>query len=458
MRFLGLDISRTKAGTLSPVDNRGNGGWFPWIVREPYTGAWQRNDEICVDTAVENPTVFSCITLIASDIGKLRFKVIEDQDTDGIWEETTSTGYSNVLRVPNAYQNHIQFKEQWVNSKLTRGNTYVLKSRDARGAVNALYILDPTRVTPLVSPDGSVFYQLGLDNLAGLQVDNVAVPASEIIHDRMNCLFHPLVGISPLFAAGLAALMGTRIQRNSSTFFANGAKPGGILTAPGAIKDATAQRLKDYWDQNFAGKNAGRIAVLGDDLKYQSLSMTSVESQMIDQLKWASETICGVFHVPAYKVGVGAPPSYNNIEALEQGYYSQCLQTLIEAMELTLDEGLAMPADIGVELDLDGLLRMDTNTLYKTVGDAISQTLLTPNEGRRRLGLKPLPGGDALFIQQQNFSVEAIAKRDALANPFVIDAPTTTPTPAAEPTPAAADTSAKWYDDFTKALRLELTA
>jgi len=455
MRFLGLDISRTKAGTLSPVDNRGNGGWFPWIVREPYTGAWQRNDEICVDTAVENPTVFSCITLIASDIGKLRFKLVEDDDSDGIWEETTNPAYSPVLREPNPYQNHIQFKEQWITSKLTRGNTYVLKSRDQRGVVNALYILDPTRVTPLVSPDGSIFYQLGLDNLAGLQVDNVAVPASEIIHDRMNCLFHPLVGISPLFAAGLAALMGMRIQRNSATFFANGAKPSGILTAPGTIPEAKAKELADYWNANFTGNNAGKIAVMGNDLKYQAITQNSAESQLIAQLQWTAETICGVFHVPAYKVGVGTPPSYNNIEALDQGYYSQCLQTLIEALELTLDNGLALPAYIGVELDLDGLLRMDTTTLYKTVGDAIGQTLITPNEGRRKLGLKPLPGGDALFIQQQNYSVEAIAKRDALADPFVQTTPTNIPDPPVEPTD---DTAAKWYDDFTKALRLELTA
>jgi HK97 family phage portal protein len=456
-----LDIfRRTKAATLSPVDNRGNGGWFPWLIREPYTGAWQRNDEICVDTAVEHPTVFSCITLIASDIGKLRYKLIEDIDKDNIWEETTNPAFSPVLRAPNPYQNHIQFKEQWITSKLTRGNTYVLKSRDQRGVVNALYILDPTRVTPLVSPDGSIFYQLGIDNLAGLTVDNVAVPASEIIHDRMNCIFHPLVGISPLFAAGIAALMGMRMIRNSAKFFANGGRPGGILTAPGPIKDEDAKRLKDYWDSNFTGANAGKVAVVGDGLKYQVLTMSSAESQLIEQLKWTAETICGVFHVPAYKVGVGAPPSYNNIEALDQGYYSQCLQTLIEAHELTLDEGLALPTYLGVELDLDGLLRMDTTTLYKTVGDAINQTLLTPNEGRRKLGLKPLPGGDSLFIQSQNYSVEAIAKRDSQPDLFATSpaqAPAL-PAPPVTEEPAADATTAKWYAEFTKALGLELNA
>ena len=40
------------------------------------------------------------------------------------------------------------------------GNTYVLKQRDERGVVVALYVLDPTKVTLLVAPDGAVYYQL----------------------------------------------------------------------------------------------------------------------------------------------------------------------------------------------------------------------------------------------------------------------------------------------------------
>ncbi|WP_416380911.1 hypothetical protein, partial [Klebsiella pneumoniae] len=34
------------------------------------------------------------------------------------------------------------------------------------------------------------------------------VPAREVIHDRFNCLFHPLIGLSPIYAAGLAAMQG----------------------------------------------------------------------------------------------------------------------------------------------------------------------------------------------------------------------------------------------------------
>src|SRR5690606_35289615 len=138
-----------------------------------------------------------------------------------------------------------------ITSKLMRGNAYGLKQRDGRNVVTAIYILDPDRVTPMVADDGSVWYQLGDDNLSGVASGGVTVPASEIIHDRMNCLFHPLVGVSPLYASALAASQSLNIQKDSASFFANGSRPGGILTAPGNISDANAARLKDYFDNNF---------------------------------------------------------------------------------------------------------------------------------------------------------------------------------------------------------------
>src|SRR5690606_20949887 len=98
-----------------------------------------------------------CQTLIASDIAKLALRLVE-QTKDGIWVEVRNPAFSPVLRKPNGYQNRIQFIESWVLSKLQSGNAYVLKQRDGRGVVKALYVLDPARVTPLVSDSGDVFY------------------------------------------------------------------------------------------------------------------------------------------------------------------------------------------------------------------------------------------------------------------------------------------------------------
>lgn len=436
MRLFGLDITRRntrrkksveKSGVLAPVDNRGWQRFLGW-VSEPFAGAWQAGQSTRMEDVLSYHAVYACITLIASDIGKLAIGIVKQNGK--IWEPFTSPAFSPVLRKPNRYQNHIQFKEWWLTSKLTRGNTYVLKERDARGVVVALYILHPERVLPLVAPDGSIYYQLGQDNLSGLIDGAITVPASEIIHDRMNCLYHPLVGISPIYACGIAAQQGQAIQANSASFFRNMSQPGGMLTAPGSISDETAARLKAAWTTNYGGANVGKVAVAGDGLEFKPFAMSATDAQLIEQLKWTADVVCSVFHVPPYKIGVGDMPKNNNIEALQQEYYSAALQILVESMELCIDEGIALPPNYGVELDIDGLLRMDKATQMTTYGLGVQRGIMSPNNARQKLNMPPAPGGEQPYMQQQNFSLEALAKRDALDNPFVIDKPLQNPTPS----------------------------
>lgn len=426
MKILGLQITKAVASSgavnASSLPKR---GWYR--IFESFAGAWQQNVEVKFDSVLANPTVFACQSLIASDISKLKIGLVKETSPD-VWESTTSNAFSPVLRKPNKFQNRMQFMENWVLSKLQFGNTYVLKQRDARKVVVGLYVLDPMKVTPLVTPRGDVYYRLNSDELTDIAED-ITVPASEIIHDRFNCLFHPLVGLSPIFANGLTAMSAHAILNNSAIFFQNGARPGALLTAPGNIDDETADRLKEYFEANFTGKNAGKVAVVGDGLKYEALAAKANESQLIEQLKWTSEIICSTYHVPPYKVGIGAMPTYNNIQSLNVEYYSQCLQVLIEAIELCLDEGLAIPAPMGTELDINNLLRMDAVTQMEVLDKG--KSIMTPNEQRKKLGLPTTEGGDVVYRQQQDFSLAALAKRDAQDDPFGKEAPQPVETPAA---------------------------
>lgn len=437
MRLLGLNISRAKTTekALSSVSDDKR-GWFS--VFESFPGAWQRDIEVKFDSVLSYHADFSCRSLIASDIAKLPLKLVQRDAETGIWTETTNPAYSPVLRKPNHYQNRMQFMESWVLSKLQMGNAYILKQRDTRGVVKKLFVLDPRLVTPLVSDTGDIFYQLNTDSLSGLK-EGVKVPAREIIHDRFNCFYHPLVGLSPIFAGGLAAMQGLAIQKDSTSFFGNSAMPGGVLTAPGAIDDDTAKRLKDYWETNFAGKNSGKVAVLGDDLRYEAMRAKAVDSQLIEQLKWTAEVVCSTYHVPPYKISVGQMPAFNNIQALNVEYYSQCLQVLIEAIELCLDEGLGMKEGIGTEFDTENLLRMDSITQMEVIDKG--KNTLTPNEARARLSLPPTEGGDSVYRQQQDYSLAALAKRDAQEDPFGT-APAPQPAPQATPDPVVEEPKA----------------
>lgn len=449
MRLFGLDIRISKAvpAGLQTVGNRG--GWLS-IVREAFAGAWQRNIEWTTDTVIAFGAINTCITLIAQDFGKLRPKLIES-DGNGIWDEVTNPAYSPVLRKPNRYQTRNQFQEWWMTSKLVRGNTYALKQRDARGVVIALYLLDPSRVTVLVAPDGSVFYQLAADNLSGLK-EPVTVPSSEIIHDRMNCLFHPLVGTSPIFACGMAANIGLKIQGNSAHFFAKGTNPSGVITCPTNIEEGQAKRLQGHWEKNFSGDHAGAVAVLGNNMKFESMRMSSVDAQVVEHLKWTAEACAAVFHVPAFKAGIGTAPTYT-IDVLNGIYYSDCLQAHIESFESVMDQGLGLSEKLGIELDLDGLLRMDNSTLIKSEAEAVAAGIKAPNESRKRLNLKPVKGGNTPYLQQQYWSLAALDGRGPAPNASG-DRRAPAP-PIAPPEPPAAQ-PAKSVDDVIDELLAEV--
>lgn len=447
MRLFGLNLSFKRAPSSPP--GTGMGGWWP-MIKEAYSGAWQKNDTWTNDTVLSHYAVYACVTLIANDIGKLRQRLMK-LDDNGIWKETTSPSFSPVLKKPNSYQNHVQFKQWWQTSKLINGNAYALKKRDQRGVVVGLYLLDPCRVLPLVTDNGSVYYQLSNDNLNRIG-DGITVPASDIIHDRMNCLFHPLVGVSPLYAAAQAACQSLKMQNDSATFFANGARPGGILSAPGAISDETAARLKAHWDANYTGENAGRVAVVGDDLKFQQMKMSATDSQLIEQFKITAEMVCTAFHVPPSKVGVSTAATGTTAAQENQKYYSDCIQVLAEEYEACMDDGLSLPEKYGVELDVDGLLRMDMGALVETLAAGVKGGVMTPNYALRRLNQPPVEGGDTIYLQQQNYSIEALSRRDAQADPFATGSPTIAA--PVDTTPATVETTDEQIQDSAKMLAL----
>lgn len=402
-------------------------GW----VREPSAGAWQSG--VTVDplgSVASFGAVYACVSRIASDVSKLTPQLLS-QGMSGVWSPAgNGSPFWGVVRKPNGVQNRIQFYSHWLTTRLLYGNAYALKQRDARGIVVALHLLDPRRVTPMVTPAGDVYYSLGGDDLSKVPAGAV-VPAREILHDRCVTLWHPLVGISPIYACGMAATQGLRIQSNSANFFGNMSRPSGVLSAPAHINDETAERLKRDWQTNFSQGNIGKLAVLGDGLNYQPMAIAADDAQLIEQLRWTVEDVARAFAMPLYKIGAGPVPTAGNVEMLNQQYYADCLQVHIEAIELLLTEGLELPAGMQVEFDLDGLLRTDqltyTDVLTKSVGGGV----MTPNEARRRRNLPPTEGGDAIYLQEQNFSLAALAKRDAREDPFA-SAPAPAPIPEPE--------------------------
>lgn len=413
----------------SLIDVSNQGGWSPIMgVHEPYTGAWQYGNELKRTDLTNFHAIFACVSLIASDIGKLKMQTKSVQN--GVLLPTKSHA-QRLLKKPNPHQNWQQFAENWINSKLLRGNAYILKERDLFGDIFRLWVLNPDRVKVLVSDKGEVFYQVSHDKLFGLS--ETTVPASEIIHDRFNCFYHPLVGLSPISACAVSAGIGLAIQGSQATLFKNDSRPSGILSVPSAINQAKADEIRTNWRNRYTGANRGDVAVLGDGAKYEQISLSSADTQALEQLKMMGDVVCSVYHVPAFKIGLGAIATGQKVSDLNEIYYSDCLQHYIEAIENLLDEHLGLEKGVEIIADLTSLIRMDSMSQMVYLKEGTLSGIMSPNEARATLSLPPVAGGESPLMQQQNYSLSALARRDNSDDPFGKSSNTRAPQKQAKP-------------------------
>jgi phage portal protein BeeE len=192
-----------------------------------------------------------------------------------------------------------------------------------------------------------------------------------------------------------------------------------VLLAPGPISDETAERLKASMTE-FRDEHSGELLVLGDGLKYEPLALSNEASQLVELLGLTAVDVCRAFGVPGFLIGAAPVPAGLSVEALTSLYYAQTLQTIIEGIEAQLDRVLGLPPWLRIEFDLAHLTRMDLAGEVERLKVAIGAGIMAPNEARLRLNLSPVDGGDSPYLQQQNFSLAALAKRDAREDPFAV--------------------------------------
>src|SRR5262245_61700053 len=266
------------------------GGWQLWsrfpvspnVIREPLSGAWQRNLACSEQTLLAFSGVFACVSIIAGDLAKLPIRVYRVKDSGEREEARTHWAY-RLFRRPNAYQTRFDFIQQFMTSTLLTGNAYAWFDRDERNAPNAMHVLDPRRVKHTNVPDSDDFFYI---YSPGGDATPRVYDTNELLHHRIFTLAHPLAGVTPLFAAAQPTMTGLQIASNSQSFFGNMSRPSGIVTAPKGTSPDEMDLLKVQWEAAYSpgNGNLGRVALLSDDVKWQPLTMNAEDAQLIEQL------------------------------------------------------------------------------------------------------------------------------------------------------------------------------
>ena len=453
---LGAALSVLRATAPAPGGFRWlwpSGGGMGGGDRGP-PGSWQTNTNANRGTQelVAFSAVYACINTISSDISKLPAQIFGvDLDTRARTLRPLDY-YAGLFRTPNHYQTYADFMHAFVQSFLFQGNTYCYcGKRNGRGEITEMHVLNPYRTKVLIADNGEIFYECAEDFLAGIAPGTV-VPERDMIHHRLPLLpGFPLIGVTPVFAAAASSAVGLKILQNSQQFFANSSRPSGFLSAPGKVSEPTANRLAVEWDENYKGERYGKTALLPEGLKWEPVTITAQDAQLIEQLRWSVEDVARVFRVPPFMLGDMSKVTYRNVETLMRVYLNECLAYYIETIEERFERAFDFPPTFQVKFDLSQLLRVETDVRYTAYQSALNAGWETVNHVRSLEGLPPVEGGDVPHVQQQQIPLSSADGSQATA------APAPAPTPSNDDPPAPADPAPEPAKAFTaRAVRSRL--
>jgi HK97 family phage portal protein len=395
-------------------------------------GAWQMNrqepqrgQELLAFSAV-----YACINVISNDIAKLPVQVFEVDLENGARDPRRSDYYVQLMRAPNSYMTGPDFLKAFVQSYLLQGNSYIyIGKRNGRGEVEELHPLNPYRTRPLVTEGGAIFYEVLYDDyFAGLKANDV-IGARDIIHHRLPLLpGYPLIGVTPIFAAAASSAVGLKILQNSQQFFANASRPSGMLVTEQQIPKELAERYKQDWEQAYRGEGTGKVALLHGGMKWEPLTITAQDAQLIEQLRWSVEDVARVFGVPPFMLGDMTKVSYRNTEQLARAYLTGCLSSHIESIERRFAAAFDFGINFEFKLDLSALLRTEIDIRYAAYSQALTAGWQSINEVRAQEGLEPVDGGEEPRVQMQYRPLSE-------ANEPPPEPPAEPPPPSEEPPP-----------------------
>lgn len=404
-----------------PPDSPYKSNWFQ-LGQAPATG----------QEALACSAVYAAVSVISQEIARLPIKHYR-RLPEGGREELRASRITRVLRRPNHVQNRSDFFLNFVSSLLLNGNAYAIAERDSSRRIVSYMGRTPGAVRPRVDPaSGAVFYDVA--DQATQPTAPRQVPARDVLHARLFCPGDPLVGVSPLTACGLSMATASTVSRSSLAFWQNQARPSGILSTDRPLSTEAARRLRDQWESAGRGDRSGKTAVLDSGLSWQPLSISPQDSQIVQTFNLQVDDIARVYRVPLAFLARLEGATWSNVESMTRSFFVSCLAFYVEHIEAALDSFFQLPADQEISFDVErAMQRAEFDRRMTAASVAVRGGIYSPNEIRDMEGLKPVEGGDEVFLQAQ---MEPVEQRAA--------APAAAPAPlAAVPDPAASERISK---------------
>jgi len=194
---------------------------------------------------------------------------------------------------------------------------------------------------------------------------------------------------------------GSAITGHQSKFFTNMSRPSGVFTTDAQLTKEQMLQLREAIAQQSQGNDSGKIPVLGNGMKFDTMSLTSQDAQLIEAYNMTVESISRVCRVPLPLINSMTGATFSNAEATMNWFLASGLGFMLEHIELELNKLFGLPFNSRINFNTKALLRSDLKTQIDTLSQGVINGIYAPNEARNQIGLGDVKDGDEPRVQQQ---------------------------------------------------------
>ena len=346
-------------------------------------------------TSMQTTAVYACVRILAETIASLPLHLYK-YTSNGREKALNHHIYYLLHDEPNSEMTSFVFRETLMSHLLLWGNAYVQIIRNGRGNVISLYPLLPDRMMVGRTANGELYYEYQKDT------GSVILRNYEVLHIP-GLGFDGLVGYSPIAMAKNAIGMAIATEEYGATFFANGANPGGVLQHPGVVKDPA--RIRESWNAVYQGsRNAHRVAVLEEGMKYQSIGIPPDQAQFLETRKFQTEEICRIFRVPPHLVANLDKATFSNIEHQSISFIDNTIMPWVTRIEQSMKKALLSQTEkqeYFIKFNLNGRLRGDAGSRAHFYQIMRQNGIMSANDIRELEEMNLIPeeqGGDKYLV------------------------------------------------------------
>jgi len=334
---------------------------------------------------------YACVRCLADSAASLPLHVF--RRTPGGRVRADDTVAAALLKRPAPAMTQATLVGQIVAHVALHGEAFVALFTDPAGNVAQLGCVPPN-IVGVELIDGRPVY-----NWADLYGNPIQAGVEQVVHIK-PFTYDGIRGVSPIREARESFGFASALVTHGSAFFANGARPAGILSVPeGPHAEELLENLRANWTASHAGpKNAGRTGFLSGEVTFTNVQMSLSDAEFLSSREFSTREVARIFRVPSWMINGSSADSltYSTVAEQARAFVTFSLRPYLVHIEQALGASPLFAPGTYCQFELDGLLRGDPKARAEVYSAALNSETGWMNRAEVR-ALEDLPpeGGAA---------------------------------------------------------------